>query len=203
MPGLEPCLTRARASPLAPAGDWDCPLCLPPAHVGPGQLGTGSGIFLSRGGPVGGAGRAPAGLVPTPPCPTCGWGRSHSWSGRSSAQPSSPAVLSGTDRCPSFGPGEAEIPEGPRPCPRRPSGASPAVLHPACYMLCWGCPGAQRQCGFVGSSTSAHRTPETLPHLGQAPWGGAHPGANRQGSCHDGNRGASPHLLLAPGPDGP
>lgn len=35
-------------------------------------------------------------------------------------------------------------------------------------------------------------SPETLPHLGQIPRGGAHPGTNRQGSCHDGNGGCKP-----------
>lgn len=43
--------------------------------------------------------------------------------------------------------------------------------------------------GPCGSSTSARPglAPETLPHLGQAPWGGARPGAH------------SPRPLLSPG----
>lgn len=67
--------------------------------------------------------------------------------------------------------------------PRRPS--------PTCCALCQGWRGTQRQCGFVQASTATGAlTPETLPHRGQAPWGGAHPGKQAWSSHEVGGWGA-------------
>lgn len=118
-----------------------------------------------------GAGFAPS-LVPTPPCPTHAWG-SAPWGQVLCAGPPSPDIPSGPIAAP-FWVGGNRL--------RRVRGlarASPVAVLPSGppgspWPLCprQGCHGSDNAALWEPPLLPQALTPETLPHVGQAPWGG-------------------------------